>query len=294
MVIEAAQRLGTRCILFNQRAFAAASMAFELSADHLSGWIEIEGMGYPLDAIHGVYTRLMDYRLLPELKNEPDNAELHDYCAALHDVLTHWCEVSPARVVNRVSPMATNSSKPYQAQLIQPYGFSVPETLITNDPDTVMEFRSRHGRIVYKSASGIRSIVQMFEDKDVERLPAIRSCPTQFQAYVEGEDVRVHVVNEEVFATRIASAAIDYRYARQQGMEPAQLTATDLPADLAEKCVRLTRGLGLAFAGIDLRIPCDGPVFCFEVNPCPGFSYFEANTGQPIALAVARYLTGQT
>jgi hypothetical protein len=35
-------------------------------------------------------------------------------------------------------------------------------------------------------------------------------------------------------------------------------------------------------------------VFCFEVNPSPGYSYFEANTGQPIARAVARYLAGKT
>jgi hypothetical protein len=35
-----------------------------------------------------------------------------------------------------------------------------------------------------------------------------------------------------------------------------------------------------------------GRVYCFEVNPNPGFSYFEAQTGQPIAQAVARYLMG--
>jgi hypothetical protein len=28
-------------------------------------------------------------------------------------------------------------------------------------------------------------------------------------------------------------------------------------------------GLGLAFAGIDLKLTPDGEVYCFEVNPCP-------------------------
>jgi len=36
----------------------------------------------------------------------------------------------------------------------------------------------------------------------------------------------------------------------------------------------------------------DREVYCFEVNPCPAFSYFEANTGQPIADAVAKHLAG--
>ncbi len=58
--------------------------------------------------------------------------------------------------------------------------------------------------------------------------------------------------------------------------------------------VALTRGLGLAFAGIDLKITPDGEIFRFEVNPCPAFSFYEANTEQPIALAVARYLNNSS
>ncbi|MFJ7248824.1 hypothetical protein ACIQWA_29930 [Kitasatospora sp. NPDC098652] len=34
----------------------------------------------------------------------------------------------------------------------------------------------------------------------------------------------------------------------------------------------------------------DGEVYCFEVNPCPAFTYYESHTGQPIARAVARAL----
>jgi glutathione synthase/RimK-type ligase-like ATP-grasp enzyme len=67
----------------------------------------------------------------------------------------------------------------------------------------------------------------------------------------------------------------------------------ELSDDLAEMCVKLSAGLGLALAGIDLKITKDNRVYCFEVNPSPAFSYYEANTGQPIALAVAGYLAGE-
>ena len=147
--------------------------------------------------------------------------------------------------------------------------------------------------IIYKSTSGVRSIVQMFGDDDVPRLAELKWCPTQFQQYVEGVDVRVHVVDSEVFATRIESSATDYRYADTQVGEPANLTATELSDDVTDKCIQLAAGLGLAFAGIDLKFTPDGRVFCFEVNPSPGYSYFESNTGQPIARAVARYLAGE-
>ena len=39
-----------------------------------------------------------------------------------------------------------------------------------------------------------------------------------------------------------------------------------------------------------LKLTPDQQVYCFEVNPSPAFSYYEAHTGQPIAQAIARYL----
>ena len=102
----------------------------------------------------------MDYNHLPELKDTPADDPERQRCRNLFDTITRWAEITPARVVNRVAPMGSNFSKPYQAQLIQRYGFEVPETLITNDPELVREFRARHGRVIYKSISGVRSIVQ--------------------------------------------------------------------------------------------------------------------------------------
>jgi len=48
--------------------------------------------------------------------------------------------------------------------------------------------------------------------------------------------------------------------------------------------------MSLAVAGIDLRRTPDGQWFCFEVNPSPGFIYYEQATGQPMAEAIARLL----
>ncbi|MDP2953866.1 MAG: hypothetical protein Q8O76_11200, partial [Chloroflexota bacterium] len=166
------------------------------------------------------------------------------------------------------------------------------DTLITNDPDLVLEFRRQHPRVIYKSISGVRSIVKTLEDDDLARLDRIRWCPTQFQGFVEGMNVRVHTVDTEVFASAVTTDATDYRYARQQGGS-SSLEAVELPEELSDRCVKLARALELPFAGIDLKIAPDGQVFCFEVNPSPGFSYYQNQTGQPIAQAVARYLAGQ-
>jgi glutathione synthase/RimK-type ligase-like ATP-grasp enzyme len=243
----------------------------------------------PLEEVTGVYLRLMDDRLLPELEGEPERSAARKHARALHDTLYRWMEVSEARVVNRSDPQGSNGSKPYQAQLIARYGLRVPETLITNDPAEVLAFQRAHSAIIYKSMSGVRSIVKALDDDDVARLDSIRWCPVQFQALVPGRDVRVHVVDRDVFPTEIISDAVDYRYARQSG-GCTTLRATTLADDLVERCIAVTSGLGLSFSGIDLRVGPDGEATCFEVNPSPAYSYYQANTGQPIATSLARFL----
>jgi ribosomal protein S6-L-glutamate ligase RimK-like protein len=287
MVTAELERLRTPHIVFNQRRFAETTLEWELGGGQPTGRLRIDGHGCRLEDVWGVYTRMMDDSRLPELEREPPASRARLRSRALHDTLYQWQEVTPARVVNRPSVQGSNASKPYQAQLIAGAGLHVPETLITNQPDLVREFQQQHGRVVYKSMSGVRSIVKLLDDDDLRRLERIRACPVQFQAFVGGTDVRVHVVGDRVFATEIASRATDYRYGGD-----AELRPRTLPDDLTETCVRLAAKLELPFAGIDLRVAGDGRVFCFEVNPSPAFSYYESHTRQPIARAVARYLCG--
>ncbi|HWR00288.1 MAG TPA: hypothetical protein VN371_00355 [Chlorobaculum sp.] len=69
-----------------------------------------------------------------------------------------------------------------------------------------------------------------------------------------------------------------------------ELEPFEIPESVAESCIDLTAALGLHFTGIDLRFSSDGQVHCFEVNPMPGYSYYENNTGQPISRTLTQYL----
>ncbi|MHA1577728.1 MAG: ATP-grasp domain-containing protein [Candidatus Thorarchaeota archaeon] len=289
MVRDQLRELSVPYIMLNQRSFEQSYLEYRIVSGNVSGLLNLSNGEYRLQDITGVYSRLMDSRFLPEVIKEQPNSAKYQYCESFHYTLWSWLDIAPVRVINRRRSMESNFSKPYQMQLIANQGFKVPETLVTNSPDLVLKFLEKHQDIIFKSISSTRSIVKLLAKDDIQRLDDIRWCPTQFQEYIEGTNVRVHVIGDEVFATAIESNGVDYRYSKKDdGI--SKLEETTLSSELTVKCVKLAKSMGLAFAGIDLKFTPDNRIFCFEVNPSPAFSYYEEGAGQPIANAVARYL----
>lgn len=274
---------------FNQRHLLEARCDWRLERGEPRGWLEVGGVSVALEDLDGIYVRAMDPEHLPEMRGASVGRQAEARSA--HEALSTWCDIAPARVVNRLTAMGSNSSKPYQTRLLAQHGFRVPDTLVTNDTALVRDFAARYPKVVYKSLSGARSIVRQLGPDDEARFDRLSACPVQFQQYVDGLNVRVHVVGERVFATAVETDAVDYRYAHRDGKDAA-LRPVDLDDDIAERAVKAVAALGLAFAGLDLCLTDEDEWYCFEANPSPGFSYFEAATGQPIADAVAAFLMG--
>lgn len=280
-------RLRVPAAWVNQQDVGAHRLELEASGT-VRGTLYLPGGAVNLSDIRAAYLRPYDFRRLRAARRLPHNDPILQRCAAFEEGLHAWAEITEATVINRFSAMASNGSKPYQSTVIRQFGFSVPETLITTDPTAARAFWEKHrGGVVYKSISGHRSIVSRLNGDDRERLSTVARCPTQFQQFVPGTDYRVHVVADRIFACRIRSRLTDYRYDSR-----TEITTADLPDSVAERCYRLTKGLGLEFGGVDLRHAPTGEWFCFEVNPSPGFTYYEEATGLPIGAAIAAVLAG--
>lgn len=284
MAARAADRLGIEHVVVNQRAAADDDIDYDLSWD---GVLRASGREVVLADVTGVYVRIMEPERLPEAKAGP--LSRRERGLAFHDMLLTWADHATCRVANRTAAMASNASKPYQVQLIARCGLEVPETLVTNRPTAVGDFEATHGPLVYKSTSAVRSIVQPLDAGAREGLDRIRWLPTQFQERQRGTDVRVHVVGESVLAAEATTDAVDYRYSSRAG-ETVELAATELPQDVARRCVALAKSLDLPFCGVDLMRRPDGSWVCFEVNPSPGYSWYEEEAGLPISEALVSWL----
>jgi glutathione synthase/RimK-type ligase-like ATP-grasp enzyme len=271
--------------MLDQRAVDETEVEFVMDSS-MQASLRVRGEALDLADVKAIYLRPHDSRELLKVAKAGDGSELWRHALAVQDVLMSWADLTPALVLNRPSDMAVNNSKPFQSWWIKSLGFLIPDTLITTESEAALEFWRQHDRVIYKSISGIRSIVSHLTVEHMGRFDNIASCPTQFQEFVSGTEYRVHVVGEEVFACKIISDADDYRYSNER----VDIHPCDLPSEVAARCRTLAKSMHLLIAGLDLRCTPEGCWYCFEVNPSPGFTWFEAMTRQPIAEAVARLL----
>lgn len=262
-------------------------MNVELEPCGTRGRVDHAGRQFALEDVTALFVRNYDARRLPAVARGGSQAATH--VDAVEFALWCFADLAAIRVLNRPGAMASNNSKPYQARVARAHGFAVPETLITTDADAALAFWRKHRSVIYKSTSGQRSIVRQLSSAHLDRLDDMRWCPTQLQAYVAGRDVRVHVIGAQIFATEVVSTADDYRYASREGAH-ASLRACEVPDDVAQRCLELSRALDLPLAGIDLRHSIDDEWVCFEVNPSPCFTFYEHHTGQPMTRALADLL----
>lgn len=279
--------------LLNLGLFPAGhKIAWHWEGDRPGGTISTPEWSLDLAEVSGVFVRYIGrdgHAPIADIPTDLQDMVLAESQAGLGALL----EELPCPVANRAAGSVSNHSKPYQALLVRAAGLLTPPTLITSDPQAARAFyEEQRGEVIFKSLSGVRSVVRKMTAEDLERLPRLRHSVTQFQAYLPGDNVRVHTVGAEVFPTRVHSEAVDYRYAKRQGHDSATMEATELPQEIAAACLRLAGEMNLVIAGIDLKQTPDGQWYCFEVNPSPGFAYYEQHTGQPISAALARVLRG--
>lgn len=268
---------------------AEEEVEWRVEAGRLAGHLRIGGRNVTTDQVDSVFIREIGWGMTDTVQDDANEAErrLGNRAESIWGMVDAFDGV----VINRRIASCTNASKPYQQRLIEACGFRVPRTLVTMRPEAARAFYADlQGRVIYKSISSERSVVQQMTRDDLDRLDALRACPVQLQELIPGIDVRVHTVEDRLFATEVQSDATDYRYAHREGARRT-MRPVELPPAVAARCLRLATRLGLIVSGIDLRRMPDGEYCCFEVNPSPAFLWFEQWTGQRIGDAIVHLLS---
>jgi glutathione synthase/RimK-type ligase-like ATP-grasp enzyme len=187
------------------------------------------------------------------------------------------------------------AQKPYQLALAQSVGLAVPDTLITNDPAAVLNFREGHPNgVIHKQFVARLETwreTRALQDADLDHIATVKAAPVQFQERIAAvAEVRAIVVGDEIFAGAALFAGLPYGHDIRMNMD-ATYTRFALPPDIADKLHQLVRKLGLIYGAIDLLLTSEGRFFFLEINPAGQFLYIERHTGQPITAAISAWLS---
>jgi glutathione synthase/RimK-type ligase-like ATP-grasp enzyme len=220
-------------------------------------------------------------------------AAIEDLWARL-DVL--W--VSPPAAISAATPRLA------QLRIAQKLGLAVPPTLVTNDAGQARAFIQTHGRVVTKAigvgmvpgtgASADRlAFTHLLEPAEIEGcIKSLDVAPILLQRFEpKAADIRVTVVGDRVFGTKITApshVSIDWRAA---DLEDLRHEAYELPREVEESLVLLVDSLGLKFGAIDFLLRPDGGLVFLEINPNGQWAWIEQDIGTPIAAALVDVLT---
>ena len=214
-----------------------------------------------------------------------------DRLGVLQAGLNRLLRVASCPVVNRPANAYSNYSKAYQLGLLARAGFTIPRSLVTNDPTAAEAFiASCGGQVIFKGVSNVMTFAQLLSDDARARLHLLPNSPTLFQEYVEGPDLRVHVIGDEAFVTRLSAPNEDYRRSALADGVEIEAEAASAPTELLERCIRVTADLGLVVSGIDFKQRADGELVVLELNPYPQFTFYGGRSGQPITQAVVGWM----
>lgn len=196
-----------------------------------------------------------------------------------------------------VNPPATArlaDNKLYQHSVASGLGFTLPDSLFTNDPHEIRSFLRTHGdRMVYKAfpaplwgqgAETFACYTVCIAEKDLVADELLESTPGIFQEVVpKAFEIRLTMMGSQPFAAKILSqetgeGRLDWRRAYAElRMEPLQL-----PAELIAAVRQLMARLNLVFGCLDFIVRPDGEYVFLEVNQQGQFLFVEEYADLPL------------
>lgn len=181
-----------------------------------------DGERIAAETIRSVWYRFNSMAIkIPEPNNDLQGVIAKDFkLREWQSVLRSLASYLPhARWVNPLEATELLDCKPYQLNLAQQVGLTVPKTAITNNPTAVEKLFDEvdNKRVVYKTLERllVSEDKMMFTAEITKEFPStnragMTQCPDIYQELVERRsDLRITVVGQELFVARIASQTLD-------------------------------------------------------------------------------------
>ncbi|MFV0387394.1 MAG: hypothetical protein ACK5NT_01460 [Pyrinomonadaceae bacterium] len=251
-------------------------------------WIKNENQTVDLTEVSVIYVRnpsdvIIENRNTDARLNGWVDREFKNYVWETLELLQcQWFPAKPSSIYTM------ENEKLKELYVAQEVGLSVPDTIVTNEPQRAIKFFQKHdGRIISKRYSRPRipfentefaAPTQPVSLRDIGFVKHVQYAPTLFQEYVPKlKELRVTVVGNICVAAEIDSQQThrtkhDWRtYDKKRTPHRVH----NLPKDIQIKLIKLTKNRGLCYGTCDLVISPTGEYVFLEINPAGQYVWIE-------------------
>ncbi|MGW2564249.1 ATP-grasp ribosomal peptide maturase [Streptomyces sp. NPDC001514] len=202
------------------------------------------------------------------------------------------------RWMNEPAAAARARLKPWQLRLAHRCGFAVPATVVTTYPQVAQDFARQYRHVVVKPVSS-RPLGDPPVALPTTLVPAdadfssVAAGPTLLQRFVRKRaDIRLTMVGDQCFAARKVAGAdqVDGRY----GNTGHRWNPVKTPGHVRRSVAVYLERAQLSYGAFDLAEDPDGTWWFLECNQGGQFGFVELETEQPIAAAVAAWLSDES
>jgi glutathione synthase/RimK-type ligase-like ATP-grasp enzyme len=231
-----------------------------------------------------------------------EDAHIADYIASeLLALLNNFYHLLDCKWVSHPEYIYKAENKLVNLRKAVELGFIIPETLVTNQRQAIVDFYHQHdGDVIIKPIFNNKILFDshkqvVFTNKvrpeHIAQLDRYFLTPSIFQRNIpKAYEIRVTVVGQHVFAASVDSQS---SATTQQDWRKEKLAFQPyvLPEVVANRCRSLVCALNLNFGAIDLIKATDGQYYFLEINPNGQWAWMEMECGLPISNALIRELT---
>jgi glutathione synthase/RimK-type ligase-like ATP-grasp enzyme len=189
-------------------------------------------------------------------------------------------------------PIATKTAenKIYQLNVAKKFGFQIPQTIVSQNPDYIKKFCEKlNNNVIVKPVRGTKLsnlFTRMLTKEHITSTSSMRICPVMYQEYIRGSmHIRAHVLGNNIYSVLIKSEGLDWR----ENLD-IPFKVIDLPNSIQKRLHKVVRSLGLKMGIVDLKMTQNNNFIWLEINPQGQFLFVQGISGLNLISHFARFL----
>lgn len=301
-VVDALQRRGYNALLFKQdKCLNGEYLSFDVCSGIARFIISVDGKEYNVDDFSAIWY-MKPYVAKELLTYNPAEYRqfIHRQFLVMRQAL--WTVFRDKKWLNDPWCLYRAENKIYQLEVATSIGFSVPNTLITSDPNKVNAFYNNNlGQIIVKLLASSPILDQVIYTNKVtsehlSKIDSVKQSPSIFQAIIPKDyELRITVVGDKIFPVKIYSqedekTSLDWRRKPKLNDHEVKMEVVTLPREVESRIHTYMQSLGLRFGCIDMVVTPEGEYVFLEVNPNGQWYFVQLKTEVQIAEAIADLL----